>query len=494
MTKKRFLSPLLIALILISLLAITPDYAHAAWFGEKSFAATFASFFSKVRSFITNTLTPKATAPAVVQATCIPPVPAKPAGIDSGSKYSSLNITPEVSTADPGNIVTISLNSDLEEVKSVSIYTPFPADLDDYVVDWYPKKAPDVSFSQANYSGNGEFRWGLSYITGKYQKYNYGVRIRMQDATIQKQAKNTTNADGWRKISYTVSGLKPGRIPTVEKGSKGFYVGREQKPSLITTIGKDNFKDTFYSGSPSLKPFTVVPDGYFEIQTKSLGQPGTITMKVKNAKIIGGEKRDVKADEIVTWKIQPIGKDPVRLLGLSLTNACGEDHFVDPAKSARLADFDKFTFPVVYDAQVSVPAVVPKKSEPQQKPPTPTIKPAPSEQSKKIFPQNLVISPNRSLDSLREGDQVTFTAKLVMSDGSTQIAKTGVKWTLIGQVGNITPTGVFTAKLDEAVAEYGESSGIITATYVDANGASFIGKTPTFRVEAFMLDGGEGEG
>ncbi len=75
-----------------------------------------------------------------------------------------------------------------------------------------------------------------------------------------------------------------------------------------------------------------------------------------------------------------------------------------------------------------------------------------------------------------------------MSDGSTQVVKEKVKWNLIGQVGSITSAGVFSAKLDDSIAEYGEGSGIVTATYINANGATFIGKTPTFRVEAFIPD------
>ena len=98
------------------------------------------------------------------------------------------------------------------------------------------------------------------------------------------------------------------------------------------------------------------------------------------------------------------------------------------------------------------------------------------------------MSQNRPLDGLKEGDKITFVASLKMSDGSSQVVKDKVKWTLIGQVGSITSGGVFTAKLDEAVAEYGEGSGIITATYIDSGGTTFIGKTPTFKVEAFIPD------
>lgn len=621
------------ALLVGAAFAITMSIAHpaqASWFGRDFFAASF--FSSLWEKIILPVIGPPARDPGdskssgtdtneerqppaitAIQASCIPPVPGKPGNLDVGSAHGSVTVTPEVSTAGPDNIITISLNSDLEEVNSVSIYIPFPADLDDYVVDWYPKKAPDVSFSQANYSGNGKFHWGLSSITGKYQKYNYGVRIRMQDATIQKQAKNATNADGWRKISYTVSGLKPGRIPAVEKGSKGFYVGREQEPSLITTIGKDNFKDTFYSGSPSLKPFTVVPNGYFEIQTKSLGQPGTIAMVLKNGKVVGDAERAVRADETITWKIQPLTNAPVQLRELSLTNNCGKDYFIDPAKSSRLSDLDQFMFPVEYqfstlttkdldvtlgirgqnlsltagskefvhlkaplwtqgDTKVPVPAIpitfravyadnrseivknaifktyaadekeypgeitertireannaavgsalvrisahrmtaadakrgiviqttsdafpglaaemtiplgVPRR-ELESKPESPT--------HTDVRAKNLLITSDTQLEMLQEGDRVSFKAMLLMSDGSKRPAGR-VSWTVIGKIGSIDAGGMFTAKLDESIAEEGEARGIVTAIYKDADGNALLGKTPTFKVEAFAPDEGGG--
>lgn len=615
MHKKRFIAFLLITIISTSLLWITPDHANAGWFGEKSFAATFTSFFSRVKSFVTNALTPQATAPVAVQAACIPPVPSRPARTDSGSKYGSLAVTPEISTAGPNNIITISVTTNLEAPEHISFVMPIGTSKDD-LIDWYPKDPSVVRFDQYNTDGekgSGSYGWGVVNDKTKLPtNQTYWVKIRARYSTIPERAKDATESHGWRKIQYSI-----GNRSTSSHGTQGIYVGREQKPSLIITIQNYDPKyQTLYG--KFLKPFTVVPNGYFEIQTKSLGQPGMVTLAVKNAKILGSDKQHVKADETIAWKIQPLSMDPVRLLDLSLANTCGQDHFVDPAKSVTLADFDKFTFPVVYDfekliqdqvelslgargehqslttgqgelftalanlstkgetripvpgvpitfraiyangaketvkniifrssegekenvgeitiatirernnsafgsalvrmsglklttedakrgiiltaeakkfpglsAQMTIPVVIPKIVLPQPKSPTPTPKPAPSEQSKKIFPQNLVISPDRSLDGLREEDQVTFTAKLVMSDGSTQIVKTGVKWTLIGQVGSITPGGVFSAKLDEAIAEYGEGSGIVTATYVDAGGTKFIGTTPTFRVEAFIPD------
>lgn len=482
MRKKYFLFSLVLPILFISFLAVTPAPASAGWFGGKLFAFSIGSFFSKVKSLFVDDKIPPQETSSVTQATCIPPVPSKPA--DLISPYGLLTVTPEVSTAGPNNIITISVRPNSDAVQSVRIYVPSAADKDD-LVDWYPKNAPGVNFSQYGYTtGDGKFEWTLSYTlidnpskppTYQLLTYpNYWVKIRKQHATIQQQAKNTTNADGWRKISYII-----GNRSTSTHGSQGFYIGREQKPSLITTIGNDSFKRTFYSGSPPLKPFTVVPNGYFEIQTKSLGQPGIITLDVKNAKILDSAKRQVKADETITWKIQPLGIGPVRLLELSLKNACGEDYFVDPAKSATLADFDKFTFPVIYDT------VVQKQTAPQLTLPAPTLKPIPIEQSKKSFSQNLTISPDRTLEGLKEGDAVTFKAMLMMSDGSTRTVN-NVTWSVVGQIGSIAPNGVFKAELDPVVAEYGEGTGAVVAVYKDASGKEFIAKSPPFNVETFV--------
>ncbi|QQG45178.1 MAG: hypothetical protein HYW89_04235 [Candidatus Sungiibacteriota bacterium] len=496
MIKKSFLFSILAPVALISLLLITPVYAQAGWFGEKPFAAVF-SIFSKIKSFLVKEGTSDKSS-GIIQANCTPPVPPKPAGIDLVSPYGVLNITPEISIAGPDNIVAVSLslNPSLNE-NSIDMYTPFPAYLNDDIIDWSPKDTePGVSFGRTNYTSlGGKFTWDISsYLPGNKtipKPKNYWIKVRIRDTSTPKQAKyaRAGSIESWQKVSYTTSGLRPGLVRAEAKGSKGFYVGKKQSPSLIMMIGKDSFKDTFLSGTPPLKPFTVAPNGYFEIQTKSLGQPGTITLNVKNAKILNGARQEAKADETITWKIQPLGTDPVQLLELSLKNSCGEDYLVDPAKSAKLPDSSKFTFPVVYDTAIQ------KKSEPQPKttaPTTPAPKPTSSPETKtqKIFAKNLIVTQNRTLEGLKEWDQVTFTAKLVMSDGSTQIIKENVKWTLIGQVGNITPAGVFVAKLDDAIAEYGEGSGIVTATYIDADGNTFLGKTPTFKVETFAGDSG----
>lgn len=127
-------------------------------------------------------------------------------------------------------------------------------------------------------------------------------------------------------------------------------------------------------------------------------------------------------------------------------------------------------------------------------PPTPQPQPTPTpEPSKQLPVQSLLVSANKTITELTEGDKVTFTAKLMLSDGSLQTTK-NIKWAVLGQIGSITSDGVFTAKLDELIAEAGEALGFVTATYEDSAGNAFLGQTSLIKVKAFVPDQTETQG
>lgn len=633
--KKSLLFSFLFSLLFISLFTSLPESARADQFDKMSSASIFTSLFSKVKSFLAGeppveTAIPHARPPAIVQTSCIPPVPPKPAGMDSGARYGFLTVTPEISTAGPNNIITLSATTNLETTETlggINFVVPIVTNKDD-LLDWYPKDPSVVKFSQFNDQlKNSRYGWGVVNDKTKLPaNQTYWVKIRARFATIPEQAKNTTNAHGWKKITYHIG--KATNVP----GAKGLYIGRDQKPSLVTAIPNYDPKYQTLYGTFS-KPFRIVPNEPFEIQTTSLGQAGAITLDVKNAKVIGETKRQVGADETITWKIQPLSMEPVLLQELGLVNSCGEDYFMNPAKANKLSDLDKFKFPIAYDfekltadqvnlsigvrgqtlklvagtqdafhamanlwtkgetrvpvpsvpitfravyadnpretavrvvfksygsekeyageitvatikernnssygsalvrvvgskltdadakrgivlkatatrfpglaAEMTVPVVASKPTlppptpQPQPKPepkpkPIPTPVP-PAEKKTKIKPINLVVTPSRKAATLTEGDSVVFKASLMMSDGSLQPA-TDVAWRVIGKIGSITPVGIFEAKLDESIAEYGEGIGVIVATYTDAAGAEFIGRSETIRVETALEDDGSTDG
>ena len=70
-----------------------------------------------------------------------------------------------------------------------------------------------------------------------------------------------------------------------------------------------------------------------------------------------------------------------------------------------------------------------------------------------------------------------------------------VVWQVIGPIGSISKAGVFTAKLADSVAEFGEGSGVIVATWKNKNGSEeILGKTIIFKVNAKVEDLGPQEG
>lgn len=150
-------------------------------------------------------------------------------------------------------------------------------------------------------------------------------------------------------------------------------------------------------------------------------------------------------------------------------------------------------FGLKYEIELLFTGIVIDITKPQ---PVPKIENPPPAQNKteKISVKELKISSDRKLDGLKEGDKVNFKAIAVMSNGTEKEVKL-VQWLLIGKVGSINENGVFAAKLHESIAEYGEGIGTITATYIDdATGKTFLGTTPTFKVESFAPESSEIEG
>ena len=70
---------------------------------------------------------------------------------------------------------------------------------------------------------------------------------------------------------------------------------------------------------------------------------------------------------------------------------------------------------------------------------------------------------------------------LQFEDGTTVPATEKVTWSVVGPIGSMSSPGTFVPKLDPSVAEFGESSGAITAVWKDGLKA-YLGKTPIFKV------------
>ena len=110
-------------------------------------------------------------------------------------------------------------------------------------------------------------------------------------------------------------------------------------------------------------------------------------------------------------------------------------------------------------------------------------------------PQKIEIVTKNSLEKVTEGDQIKFQAVATFKDGSTRDLTSEVVWRVIGSIGSISKAGVFLAKLEDEVAEFGEGSGAVVATWKNKDsGEDILGKTIIFKVDAKVEEFGPQEG
>ena len=143
---------------------------------------------------------------------------------------------------------------------------------------------------------------------------------------------------------------------------------------------------------------------------------------------------------------------------------------------------------------------VPVQPKVEQKPaveksiePKPEVKhqSTPSQAVPKAIAVSLIVKSSRSLNNIIEGDKIIFSAFLKMSDGSERPPAGSVTWGVIGEIGSISSAGVFEAKLDDSIAEYGEGAGAVTAIYKDSNENTFLGQSEIFKVELYFPESTE---
>ena len=125
----------------------------------------------------------------------------------------------------------------------------------------------------------------------------------------------------------------------------------------------------------------------------------------------------------------------------------------------------------------------PNTQTPTPKPVTVTPPPAAPKSDAKVTAIEIVTK--SPLGEVKEGEKVQFTAFAKLSDGLKKEITSEATWQVLGPIGMITASGVFTSALDAKVAEYGEGSGAIVTTWTDpATKTPFIDKTIIFKVKA----------
>ncbi len=110
---------------------------------------------------------------------------------------------------------------------------------------------------------------------------------------------------------------------------------------------------------------------------------------------------------------------------------------------------------------------------------------APASQAVAVVPKSFSIAAKSSLNNLIEGNTVAFTATVTMSDGSKKDVTSAASWQVLGSIGTISRSGVFTAALGASAAEFGQATGAVVATWTDrSTGKAFLDKTAVFSVGA----------
>lgn len=576
------------AVVALFALVSSANHAEAGRLNGNQFADIFSSVFSPITSFFSNVgsgvgsflkITPPVRQPLpsrktatstpvganLVSTNCYAPILPKPANSDSDGRYGPMTITPVISNAGPNNIIKVIVTPQFmpTSVRIMAGDTGNDGKTKD-IVDWSPKNVSGGKFV----SELGERGWYAGKTSLLPEKIPYWIAFRAVNPTVPPRVPiEEKPSDFWRTAGYSIGHSEQGS----SVGYHAFLVNGPQLPRAIFSVPKF---------------VQLEPNESFEVSVTSKWQAGAITLESSaGAKVLGEKTAQAGANEVKTWRVQPLYRDENTVsLKATLKNTCGEHVvFADGIKikydfgkltqdkvnlrfeprspitlgnpdSATIVDLSLFTKP---DTKIGVPDITfnvravyadkpdeivksvmlaPTGGDKTERAGQITIQ-TPSEATgiagtaflrlaapkltaeeanRKIIliaeTQNiqglsaktsLVVNQatlkNISVDpparTLKEGEKVLFRALLRMTDGSTNNADASrVTWTLVGKIGNISQSGLFEAQLDESIAEYGEGSGAVIASYKDATGKTFVGKSEIFKVEAAVPEGGEEDG
>ena len=139
-----------------------------------------------------------------------------------------------------------------------------------------------------------------------------------------------------------------------------------------------------------------------------------------------------------------------------------------------------------------------KKQEPQElelpkeetinKAPSRTVIPTTTNSPTRFAIQirELVIIPAAVTASVIEGQTVAFKAQLLFSDGSRQDVTTTTQWRIVGDIGSISSSGVFTAKMRDEDSEIAMVKGFVQAV-ITRDGVSLESNATLMTVEHLVI-------
>ncbi|MBI5732141.1 MAG: FecR domain-containing protein [Candidatus Magasanikbacteria bacterium] len=231
----------------------------------------------------------------------------------------------------------------------------------------------------------------------------------------------------------------------------------------------------------------VVPEKFIEIKNVDISKikekPELVEVKTIPAAIVQEDffRRNQAEDARINEKIKELEK--AGLENKELRKAFRESiikEFEEEIEKRRIEILEETNREEKVKEQIEEkPNIEPERQEAKEEPRLKRVKKALS----------LSILSKNVLDKVVEGDKINFEAIAEMSDGSRINVTALSQWQVLGQIGRIERPGVFVAELAPAVAEFGESSGSVIATWQDPESReALLGKSPIFKVEAKVIE------
>ncbi len=309
------------------------------------------------------------------------------------------------------------------------------------------------------------------------------VKIKLSVGKVWSKIINLATPDSlWEvKTSNTVATVRGTAFGSGAFKEKSYIFGVE---NAVEVAAIDPKTETVIKGTETV----ISPDKFFEIRNEDIPaikkNPKLAVVKDIPLEITKEDffQLNKEADRKINEKINELEKSGLQ--GKELRQAFREwviEGFKAEIKERRIEGEQLQKIQTSTETQLKTPETQNQTEN------VPKTSPLISQPIKK--PLSLAIVSKNSLSRVIEGDIIQFEAIATMSDNSKINVTATAKWQVLGKMGKMEKPGVFIAELAPEVAESGESSGAVVATWQDlASGEAVLGQSPIFKVEAKFIE------
>lgn len=186
-----------------------------------------------------------------------------------------------------------------------------------------------------------------------------------------------------------------------------------------------------------------------------------------------------KNPEITADKVKDVPKEILR--GNWLKRAIEADKEIEKLLQENPENLDK----ALKEEKIEKAAEPARTTEEQTSPKIASPSVQPETETTTAKPIQLLLTTENNLSQIEEGMRIYFKAVLVMENNEKRDVTDLSAWQVLGGIGIMEKPGVFLAKLDSSIAEYGQGLGTVIAVWKDEkSGASFLAKSPVLNVKA----------